>query len=78
MGGFRDDLRAIMDHVDWSDDDKFEAIEELHDKQKYKDMSEFKLETRIKDLEEFVIMQADLNKALFDFLKNLSEEVKKL
>jgi len=41
-------------------------------------MSEFKLETRIKDLEEFAIMQADLNKALFDFLKNLSEEVKKL
>ena len=43
MKNFRDELRLITNNTEWTDNEKFEAIDELHERYVAKKETEFKL-----------------------------------
>jgi len=43
MKNFRDELRLITNNTEWTDNEKFEAIDEMHERYVAKKETEFKL-----------------------------------
>ena len=43
MKNFRDELRLIINNTEWTDNEKFEAIDEMHERYVAKKETEFKL-----------------------------------